>query len=413
MLFFTSITSCFLPKARVLGKTLKKHNPSAKLWVLLSDELPEEFELEKEPFDGILDSREIELNCDMSVPFWFFLHDVTETCTAVKAWGALRLLEITGEDKIVYLDPDTAVFNSLLPLEKMLDEYDIIITPHRLAPEPRFDSFYYGDHQLYTHGVFNLGFVAVKKSEQGVAFLEWWCKMSENFCFIETSKGLFTDQKLIDLAPAFFDKLHICRDEGYNISWWNITQRTISGTPDALFVNSNPVYFYHFSHFDSGLHKQIMKEYCNDNQDLWSLYEWYVQLQNACGYEKMRYFPWRYSTYDNGEPIANLARKTSRENSSIFQKYRYSDPYSSRDSNGLYQFFKSNFPECLDGYEAPHVSEETSYFEAYHEVLNSRSFRLGKKIVDFAGWFLPAGSIQRRFLAKVWRRLRGKTETHS
>lgn len=72
MLFFTSITSCFLPKARVLGKTLKKHNPSAKLWVLLSDELPEEFELEKEPFDGILDSREIELKCDMSVPFWFF-----------------------------------------------------------------------------------------------------------------------------------------------------------------------------------------------------------------------------------------------------------------------------------------------------------------------------------------------------
>ena len=101
MLYYTSATTCFLPKARVLGKTLKKYNPDAKFYLLLSDKLPEDFSLEDEPFDGVLQSDEIELNCDMSVPFWFYLHDVTELCTAVKGWGALKLLELTGEDKIV------------------------------------------------------------------------------------------------------------------------------------------------------------------------------------------------------------------------------------------------------------------------------------------------------------------------
>ena len=103
-------------------------------------------------------------------------------------------------------------------LEKMLDEHDIIITPHRLAPEPRFDDRFYGDHQLYTRGVYNLGFLAVKKTEQGVAFLQWWRKMLETLCYVDDPNGLFTDQKLIDMAPAFFDKLYICRDEGYKVA---------------------------------------------------------------------------------------------------------------------------------------------------------------------------------------------------
>ena len=130
MLYYTSATTCFLPKARVLGKTLKKYNPDAKFYLLLSDKLPEDFSLEDEPFDGVLQSDEIELNCDMSVPFWFYLHDVTELCTAVKGWGALKLLELTGEDKIVYLDPDIAVFAKGMtngyPLSAVIGKKDVM-----------------------------------------------------------------------------------------------------------------------------------------------------------------------------------------------------------------------------------------------------------------------------------------------
>lgn len=410
MVYYTSATSCFIPKARVLGKSLKKYNPTAKFFLLLSDELPDDFCLENEPFDGVLKSSEIELNCDMSVPFWFYLHDVTELCTAVKGWAALELLERTGEDKIVYLDPDIAVFHSMDPLEKMLDEHDIIITPHRLAPEPRYDACFYGDHQLYTRGVYNLGFVAVKKTEQGIAFLQWWRKMLETLCYVDDPNGLFTDQKLIDLAPAFFEKLYICRDEGYNISWWNITQRTISGTVDDLRVNGKPVYFYHFSNYDSGLHKQVVIDHCGDNQALLDLYDWYTEQQNENGYMTLRKYPCIYNTYDNGEPITATARQQSRKRSDIMNGYRHSDPYKTEGRDSLYRYYKMYFPEYMYGWQGCDKKEsdpvESEYYEEYLAVVSSRSYRFGRKVMDTANAILPAGSKRRMFFGKCWRLLR-------
>ena len=408
MLYYTSATTCFLPKARVLGKTLKKYNPDAKFYLLLSDKLPEDFSLEDEPFDGVLQSDEIELNCDMSVPFWFYLHDVTELCTAVKGWGALKLLELTGEDKIVYLDPDIAVFHSLDKLEKMLDEHDIIITPHRLAPEPRFDDRFYGDHQLYTRGVYNLGFLAVKKTEQGVAFLQWWRKMLETLCYVDDPNGLFTDQKLIDMAPAFFDKLYICRDEGYNISWWNITQREISGTVDDLRENGKPVYFYHFSNYDSGLHKKVIEDHCNDNSSLWALYDWYTEQQIENGYNELRKYPCIYNTYDNGEPITHTARENSRKRSDIMAEYRHTDPFVTGEKDSLYRYYKKNYPYYLEGGQKniPSSWEAAQCYEEYMRILNSRSYRFGSKVMAFACWLLPPGGVRRQALAKCWRALK-------
>lgn len=405
MVFYTSATSCFIPKARVLGKTLKKHNPTAKFYLLLSDKLPDGFCLDNEPFDGVLQSDEIVLNCDMSVPFWFYLHDVTELCTAVKGWAALELLDRTGEDKVVYLDPDIAVFNSLEPLEKMLDEHDVIITPHRLAPEPRFDNYFYGDHQLYMRGVYNLGFVAVKKTEQGVAFLQWWRKMLETLCYVDDPIGLFTDQKLIDMAPAFFDKVHICRDEGYNVSWWNITQRTISGTVDDLRVNGTPVYFYHFSNYDSGLHRQVMLDHCNDNKDLWKLYHWYTEQQNENGYLELRKHPCIYNTYDNGEPITSTARVQSRKRSDIMNDYRHADPYKTEGLGTLYGYYKMYYPEYMEGGTANKQAEADNgvYYEKYQQVIHSRSYRFGRKVMILGNKLLPAGSLRRRFCGKCFR----------
>ena len=398
MIYYTSVTACFIPKARVLGKSLKKYNPDAKFYLLLSDKIPANFNLENEPFDGIIRSDEIVLECGMSVPFWFYLHDVTELCTAVKGWAALELLKRTGEDKIVYLDPDIAVFHSLKPLEQMLDQHDIIITPHRLAPEPRFDDCFYGDPQLYTRGVFNLGFLAVRATEQGIRFLQWWRKSLETLCYVDDPNGLFTDQKLIDLAPAFFDKLYICRDEGYNI-----TQRTISGTPEDLRANGKPVYFYHFSNYDSGLHKSVIEDHCNDNKALWELYNWYTAQQEQNGYYEMRKIRCQYDAYDNGEKITHRAREMSRKRSDIIEKYALSDPYVTNGEDTLYNYYKLYFPEYLtDEPIQPQNTEQQLYLE-YQKVLASHSYRIGHALVQTVNGILPVGSRRRRALGGLRR----------
>ena len=54
MLVYTSITKSYLPKARVLAKSVKHFHPDWTFVLLYSDDLPEGFNLEQEPFDDIL-----------------------------------------------------------------------------------------------------------------------------------------------------------------------------------------------------------------------------------------------------------------------------------------------------------------------------------------------------------------------
>ena len=44
MHFFTSVTACYIPKARVLAKTLKEHNEDAVMHLVISDDLPAVFQ---------------------------------------------------------------------------------------------------------------------------------------------------------------------------------------------------------------------------------------------------------------------------------------------------------------------------------------------------------------------------------
>lgn len=54
MLVYTSITKSYLPKARVLAKSIKHFHPDWTVVVLYSDTLPIGFDLATEPFDEIL-----------------------------------------------------------------------------------------------------------------------------------------------------------------------------------------------------------------------------------------------------------------------------------------------------------------------------------------------------------------------
>ena len=54
MHYFTSITANYLPKARVLAKSVKRHDPEAVFYLMLSDQMPKGVKIEDEPFDRVL-----------------------------------------------------------------------------------------------------------------------------------------------------------------------------------------------------------------------------------------------------------------------------------------------------------------------------------------------------------------------
>ena len=76
-------------------------------------------------------------------------------------------------------------------------------------------------------GAYNLGFIAVAPRDDVIALLAWWHERLAVDCIIDHATGYFVDQRWMDLAPGFVSDLHILRDPGYNVAYWNLSSRRL------------------------------------------------------------------------------------------------------------------------------------------------------------------------------------------
>ncbi|HVX49943.1 MAG TPA: hypothetical protein VHB48_07290, partial [Chitinophagaceae bacterium] len=158
-------------------------------------------------------------------------------------------------DNIIYFDPDIMVFQPLEKLENSLKEFDIILTPHFTTPIN--DDYLPTELHVMQTGVFNLGFIAMRRSENTLNMLRWWQNRLKTQCVIDLSRGLFVDQLWANLIPAYFDKVLIEKYPGYNAAHWNLHERSVSKESGNYLVNGQPLIFFHFSHF-SPAHPDII-----------------------------------------------------------------------------------------------------------------------------------------------------------
>ena len=325
MLVYTSITKSYLPKARVLAKSVKKYHPSWTFVLLFSDELPNGFDVKNEPFDEVLTIQELGIPNWKS---WAFGHALVELCTAVKGPAAEYLAKRPSVSKIMYLDPDIKVFGSLSILEDLLDEHDILLTPHLLDPELEINAIKDNEISTLKHGIYNLGFFAATTSGQGLNFIRWWADRLTKFCRDDIPAGLFTDQRWCDLAPAFFSKLHIIRDRGCNVATWNIAQRPFSrDSSGRIMAGGAPLLFYHFTSYDNGNGMGMLQKYASSQDLAREVWEGYGQDLSKEGHRSPSHdLSWHFSKYENGEPIPNEARRAYRDRIDLHQAFP--DPYS-------------------------------------------------------------------------------------
>ena len=116
VLCFSSFTYAYLDRARVLFASLRRFHPDWELVALITDLPPPGFQLrlQDEPFDRVV-------HPDTLIPdfkSWLFKHDVVEVCTAVKGPFIRQACETA--EVVIYLDPDTALFESLASRGKTL-----------------------------------------------------------------------------------------------------------------------------------------------------------------------------------------------------------------------------------------------------------------------------------------------------
>jgi len=325
MIVFTSITLNYLPKAKILAKTLKQLHSDWQFHLLISDKIPSDrtnlfnTELNQPYFDKVIWIDELPIP---DINSWIFKHSVVEICTAVKG-TYLQHLANQGNEKIVYIDPDIAIFNSLNPIEKWLDEYGILLAPHLLDytnnPQSIQDNEIMGTMR---HGTFNLGFLAVNSTiNDGRRFIDWWADRLLHYCYADYDRGLFTDQKWVDLAPSFFERLLVIHDPGYDVASWNLDCRELSFDQEGqLVVNSKyPLRFYHFTGYDSGAGINVITSLTSGgvNPIVNELWDWYIRQLEKNGHQTMGKTRCYYDTFDEGTKIEYEMRVLYRESADL------------------------------------------------------------------------------------------------
>lgn len=320
---YTSISFSYLDRARVLAETIRKHHPDWILWLCLSDQEPEgfEFNLDDEDFDHVV--RVYELDVPSHHP-WVFGHDVVELCTAVKGPMLQRILA-SGADRVLYIDPDIALFAPLIHVEKLLESRAVVLTPHLLTPERTRIGVVGNEISCLKHGVYNLGFVAVRNCPDGHLFANWWAERLREFCHDDIPNGLFTDQRWCDLAPALFDNVAVLRDPGYNVASWNIGNRPISidGTGE-IYAGDALLRFFHFTKVNSVGEEQL-ELYSRGRSEVFELLRWY---RSRLIHHAIKGLPagwWRYSHYDDGAAVPRSHRILWRNSPELHSLY--SDPF--------------------------------------------------------------------------------------
>lgn len=348
---FSIYTSCsinYLPKARALAESLRHHQPDARLTLCLNDVVPDWLDLRREPFDRVwLPS---DLGYDQG---WIFQHNLMELCTAVKGRALVRLIEEDDADLVLYLDPDVYLFHPLEPIKTYMDGTSIGLIPHILRAEESDIGVRLTEMSVTEHGIYNLGHLIVRPDKNGRAFASWWADRLDKFCFDDRGRGLFTDQRWVDLAPAIFDGVGILRVPNLDVASWNLFGRKIRqnqpGDAASFTVDDYPLITYHFSGTGpNGTHRRIREIFDPGNGATAEIERLYEAAIARNGQAALSDRPCSFDSFGDGTPISHLARKLYRDHKDL-QK-AFPDPFAESTTHLTYQkWLRTNRPGAIDG----------------------------------------------------------------
>lgn len=158
----------------------------------------------------------------------------------------LKFLVSAEAEKVIYIDNDVFFYSDYRFFFDLLSEHSLLLTPHYYKHNPKKEQNWLEAN--FRVGLYNAGFVGVNRN--AVNTLQWWADCCEYRCEKNSWRGLFDDQKYLDLIPVIDEGAHIVRHKGCNVASWNTDyceRKTIDG---KLKINGKyPVVFIHFNPF--------------------------------------------------------------------------------------------------------------------------------------------------------------------
>ncbi|MBC3830442.1 glycosyltransferase [Undibacterium amnicola] len=375
---FTIVSLNYGAFAKTLMKSLLETHPDWDRFVGLADRCDDTQGFSQNLFEPVL----VESLPLPDMRAFLFRYGIMELNTAIKPYMFSHLRKL-GYERIVYIDPDILVLDRLVDVEKLLDDgAAAVVTPHLTAPLN--DHYSPTELDIMRAGAFNLGFLAIGNQIESDAFIKWWEEKLEHGAVSDPSKGLFTDQKWVDLAPGMFGKFAILRDPGYNVAYWNLAHRSVKKINNVFRVNDHTLRFFHFSGFDPINPKPFSKhqdrytlETIGDAKLLALIYADKVKENGLIEFRKCAY---TFGKFSDGTPIPNALRYLYREDEDIrFQAGE--NPFDSAD------FFMHDDADRLP------VILRAVWLEHKH-LQKAFPYPLGASRLPFYHWFVENGAVE-------------------
>ena len=286
----TSVAGNYLAFARVFAASFQRYHPGIPLHILLPDG--------QTPGDTVEGAEVHMLRLeDLHIPAlgrMLIRYDRKQVLVAAKPALLRHMLE-SGYQTAIYLDPDMLVTGSLDPMLEEVARHALSLTPHigpRFATAERTDL----ERSLLLAGMYNGGVVGVTHCDESRRFLAWWEERLQTHCVEAVREGLHYDQRWLDMAPALVADLHLLRDPGVNVAYWNLPDLDVRAGRDGLLVNNAPLRLFHFSGFDPARPQRVSRyepELKVEEADpVADLFRRYAALLNEAGWDETSKRPW-------------------------------------------------------------------------------------------------------------------------
>jgi hypothetical protein len=265
--FCTIITSDYLFYALALRDSLCRIDPAAHLHILVTDAPARHWQV---PSRGH--------NLTIYQPDAICTDDVARALRAKYAGHApdhfrwsmkpifIKHLLRHGMRKAIYVDSDIFFFAQFAFLFDALDSVALLLSPHWRSADPRVDPDNF--EKNFSEGLFNGGFVGA--TEHAGPMLDWWARCCLYKCVKDRERGLYDDQKYLDMMPVRFENVGVLRHRGCNVAEWNAAEckRTVDTTGQTTINGVDPIVFIHFTawlyhrilHGDDGLLRPFMDQ---------------------------------------------------------------------------------------------------------------------------------------------------------
>jgi glycosyltransferase involved in cell wall biosynthesis len=238
MRVLTLATAATLPQARVLARSLQRHEPDWPVdLVLVGDADTPVAELEA---DGSLRVRSAAAILQVDLERLIARHDEED----LRVLLVPRLLQAylrELSEPLLHLPPSAWVIDRLSPVEELLALRGVVLTP-RMTADVADDGLEPSPGQAAQTGRVDETIIAVDAGARAEGFVDWWSARTD--AAIGSLDGRGGDRpedrpwlaRYLELAPARFSTA-VLDDPGFNLSMWNLHRHALSEVGGRILVD--------------------------------------------------------------------------------------------------------------------------------------------------------------------------------